>query len=59
LSLKGYCTYPSAPFNLFSGQLFENRTREGYLKKGVLYTGSDDLVALIETIESGHFLEVT
>ena len=27
-------------------------------RKGVLYTGSDKPVALIETTESGHFLKV-
>jgi hypothetical protein len=48
----------SAPVNLFSGQLFEKRTSGGYLKKGVLYTGSDEPVALIETTGSGHFLKV-
>jgi hypothetical protein len=49
---------PSVPFNLFSGQLFEKRTNGRYLEKGVLYTGSDEPVALIETTSSGHFLKV-
>ena len=49
---------PSIPINLFSGQLFEKCTRGGYLKKGVLYTGSDKPVALIKTTKSGHFLKV-
>src|SRR3979411_3316862 len=58
LELKDVLHLPSAPVNLFSGQLFEQRTSGGYLKKGVLYTGSDEPVALIETTRSGHFLKV-
>ena len=58
LELKDVLLLPSVPVNLFSGQLFEKRTSGGYLKKGVLYTGSDEPVALIETTRSGHFLKV-
>jgi hypothetical protein len=58
LELKDVLHLPSVPVNLFSRQLFENRTRGGYLKKGVLYTDSDEPVALIETTESGHFLNI-
>ena len=58
LELKDVLYLPSIPVNLFSGQLFEKRTNGGYLKKGVLYTGSDEPVALIETTSSGHFLKV-
>jgi hypothetical protein len=58
LELKDVLYLPSVPVNLFSGQLFEKRTSGGYLKKGVLYTGSDKPVALIETTSSGHFLKV-
>jgi hypothetical protein len=58
LELKDVLHLPSVPVNLFSGQLFEKRTSGGYLKKGVLYTGSDEPVALIETTGSGHFLKV-
>ena len=58
LELKDVLYLPSVPVNLFSGQLFEKRTSGGYLKKGVLYTGSDEPVALIETTSSGHFLKV-
>ena len=58
LELKDILHLPSIPINLFSGQLFEKCTRGGYLKKGVLYTGSNKLVALIKTTKSGHFLKV-
>jgi hypothetical protein len=49
---------PSIPINLFSRQQFEKHTSSRYLKKGVLYTSNNKLVALIETTESGHFLKV-
>ena len=58
LELKDILYLPSTLINLFSRQLFEKYTRGGYFKKGVLYTGSDKPVALIETTESGHFLKV-
>ena len=58
LELKDVLYLPSTPINLFSGQLFEKYTRGGYLKKGVLYTGSDKPVALIKTTKSGYFLKV-
>ena len=58
LELKDVLHLPSTPINLFLGQLFKKYTRGGYLKKGVLYTGSNEPVALIETTESGHFLKV-
>jgi hypothetical protein len=58
LELKDVLYLPSIPVNLFSGQLFEKRTSRGYLKKGVLYTSSDELVALIKTTKAGHFLKV-
>ena len=58
LELKDVLHLPSTPINLFSGQLFEKRTKGGYLKKGVLYTGSDEPVAPIETTEFGHFLKI-
>ena len=58
LELKDVLHLPSVPVNLFSGQLFEQRTKGGYLKKGVLYTGSDKPVAQIETTKSGYFLKI-
>ena len=58
LELKDVLYLPSVPVNLFSGQLFKKRTSKGYLKKGVLYTSSDELVALIKTTSSRHFLKV-
>jgi hypothetical protein len=58
LELRDVLYLPSILINLFSGQQFEKYTSSGYLKKGVLYTSNDKLVALIETTESGHFLKV-
>ena len=58
LELKDVLHLPSAPVNLFSGQLFEKHTSGGYLKKGVLYTGNNKPVALIKTTKSGHFLKI-
>jgi hypothetical protein len=58
LELKDVLHLPSILINLFSGQLFEKRTRGGYLKKGVLYTSSNKPVALIETTEFRHFLKI-
>ena len=58
LVLKDVLHLPSTPINLFSRQQFEKYTRGGYLKKGVLYTGNNEPVALIKTTESGHFLKV-
>jgi hypothetical protein len=58
LELKDVLYLPSVLVNLFSGQLYEKHTSRGYLKKGVLYTSSDEPVALVETTRSGHFLKV-
>jgi hypothetical protein len=58
LELKDVLHLPSILVNLFSRQLFKKRTSKGYLKKGVLYTSSDELVALIKTTRLGHFLKV-
>ena len=58
LELKDVLHLPSVPVNLFSGQLYEKHTSGGYLKKGILYTGSDKPVALVETTRSGYFLKV-
>ena len=58
LVLKDVLHLLSILINLFSRQQFEKYTRGGYFKKGVLYTGNNELVALIKTIKSGHFLKV-
>jgi hypothetical protein len=58
LELKDVLHLPFTPINLFSRQLFEKCTKGGYLKKGVLYTGSNKPVAPIETTEFGHFLNI-
>ena len=58
LELKDVLYLSNVLVNLFSGQLFEQYTNRGYFKKGVLYTSSDKLVALIKTTRSGYFLKV-
>ena len=58
LELKDVLYLPSVPVNLFSRQLFKKYTSRGYLKKGVLYTSSDEPVAIIKTTKAGHFLKV-
>ena len=58
LELTDVLYLPTLPINLFSGQLFKRRTAGGYLKKGTLYNGRDEPVALVKTTRSGHFLKV-